>query len=44
MYVNTSLLTFSDGVDTAQSVLNPVMSPFESLNLFKCDWELLKMN
>ena len=42
VYVNTNFDTFLDGVDTVQSSPNPIESPFESLNLLKCDWELLK--
>ena len=40
--MNTNFDTFLDGVDTVQSSPNPIESPFESLNLLKCDWELLK--
>ena len=42
VYVNTIFDTFIDGLDTVQSSPNPIESLFKSLNLLKCDWELLK--
>ena len=40
--MNTNFDTFLDWVDTVQSSPSPIENLFESLNLLKCDWELLK--